>query len=161
MGRGSGRQRGTGSSGILRSRLRRAPRSCWGLGARDLGPPLSRGQAGEELGHLPGGPGFGWGALLTPQPQLALTEEAQPEPSGYKTDGDQGRCQQTARVPFTKSNLFSFPSRSPSPTSSPPSPFLQHRLAVTLMPGPWCGTAGALKVALATLGGSVWERHVA
>lgn len=59
------------------------------------------------------------------------------EPSGYKTDGDQRRCQQTARVPFAKSNLFLFPSPSPSPTSSHPSPFLQHRLAVTLMPGPW------------------------
>lgn len=99
-----------------------------------------------------------WGLLGYPAPR-ALTEEAQlPEPSGYKTDGDQRRCQQTARAPFTKSNLFLFPSPSSSRPPSHPSPFLQLRLAVTLMPGRWCGTARALKVALISLGGSAVGR---
>lgn len=51
-----------------------------------------------EKRHSPGSLGA-WLPTLTPSTHLRQTGPAA-EPVSYKPDGDQARCQQTARVPF-------------------------------------------------------------
>lgn len=157
MGSDSGRQPGAGSSCILRGP------PAQGALVLPGGWPLSRGQAGGEGAHLPDSPGLRGGGSSPPTPQHALTEEAQlPEPSGYKTDGDQRRCQQTARVPFTKSNLFLFPSPSSSPTSQPPLPLPAIQAGGDLDAWTLAWDSRSPQGLPHHLGGSLWwEGHVA
>lgn len=81
------------------------------------------------------------GAWLTPHPSTHPRQTGPAaEPVSYKPDGDQARCQETARVPFKNCNLFLFPPLSPPSslqtiTSSHSSP-LPVLLEVTLVPRP-------------------------
>lgn len=91
----------------------------------------------REKWHGPGSLG-GWAPYPHPSTHPWKTGPAA-EPESCKPDGDQAWCQETARVPFKKCNLFLFPPLCPPSlqtiTSSHSSP-LPVLLEVTLVPGP-------------------------
>lgn len=109
MGSDSGRQAGArfpstlGVPPALRAPLLPEDRAPMTWAALEQKPGMGRGVGSTR-------PPWAGGLAPHSHPPHALTDEVQlPEPSGYKTDGDQRWCQQTARVPFKKCNLFLFP----------------------------------------------------
>lgn len=115
MGSDSGRQPGASFPSTLGVPPARSPRLPE-AGLLGSGQSWSRSQAREEVMCPPklcSGGGCPYPCCLHTPPNEAQL----PEPSGYKTDGDQRWCQQTARVPFK--NVISFYFSSPNPLLPP------------------------------------------
>lgn len=145
--------RGPGPPASSGSCLRGGPRPAGGWAPMAWAAPEQR--PGRGRGGTSTRPPWAGGEGVAPNPpQAALTEEAQ-LPGRQAIKRMETRDGVSRQLEDLLQNLISFHFPPPPQPSSHPSPFPQHRLAVTLMPGPWCGTARALKVALVTLGGSV------